>query len=102
MKYVIGVMIAVLLIFDAAAAQQTAAEEISVERYPNLQAAVIDMGAAPRSLIISNAQSISSPLTVPANVALRITGGGQIAIPSGLTLTINGAFESPLRQVFTG
>ncbi|HEX5732804.1 MAG TPA: hypothetical protein VF131_08220 [Blastocatellia bacterium] len=102
MRYVIGVMAAVLLIFDAAAAQQTAVEEISAGRYANLQAAVTDMGAAPRSLIISNAQTISSPLTVPANVALRVTGGGQIAIPPGMSLTINGAFEAPLRQVFTG
>lgn len=102
MKYVIVAMIAVLLIFDAAAAQQTAVEEISVERFANLQAAITEAGAAPRSLVISNAQSISSPLTIPANVALRITGGGQIAIPSGMILTINGAFEAPLRQVFTG
>jgi hypothetical protein len=102
MKHVIGVMIAVLLIFDATSAQQTAVEEIIVERYANLQAAITDAGAAPRSLVISNAQSISSPLTIPANVAVRITGGGQIAIPSGMTLTINGAFEAPLRQVFAG
>lgn len=102
MKYVIGVLIAVLVVFDAAAAQQPPVEEVSVERFANLQAAITEMGSAPRSLVISNAQSISSPLTIPANVALKVTGGGQIAVPPAMTLTINGAFEAPLRQVFTG
>jgi hypothetical protein len=102
MKHAIGVTIAILLTLNTVTARQRTVEEVSVERYPNLQAAITDIGAAARALTVSNAQSVSSSLVIPANVSLRITGGGQIAIPAGKTLTINGAFEAPLRQVFAG
>jgi hypothetical protein len=117
MKQAIGVAIAMLLMLSARAeakslpsppengSSQTAqrpVEEISIEQYPNLRAALAAIGATARSLTISSAQSVSTSLVIPANVALRITGGGQVVVPVGVILTINGAFEAPLRQVFTG
>ena len=102
MRHAIRVTIAMLLMLNAATARQRPVEEVDAGRYPDLQAAITDIGAAARSLTVSSAQTVSSSLVIPANVALRITGGGQITVPSGKTLTINGAFEAPLRRVFTG
>lgn len=117
MKRAIGLTIAILLMLTARdeatslpappetssiQTAQRAVEEDSIEQYPNLRAAIAAIGATPRSLTISNAQSVSSSLVIPANVALRITGGGRFDLSPGVALTINGPFEAPLRQVFGG
>jgi hypothetical protein len=68
--------------------------------YANLSSAVASIGATSTTLIITDGQSISSDVTIPANVFLKIIKGGSIAIATTKTLTINGPFEAGLYQVF--
>ena len=43
---------------------------------------------------------LTSDLTIPANITLKLPAGAIITIPTGKTLTINGPFEAGLYQVF--
>jgi hypothetical protein len=45
--------------------------------------------------------TLSTSLTIPANIELQIHHGVIISIPNGVTLTINGPFEAGLHQVFS-
>lgn len=45
---------------------------------------------------------LTSDLTIPANITLKLPAGAIITIPTGKTLTINGPFEAGLYQVFDG
>ncbi|HST23299.1 MAG TPA: hypothetical protein VLR90_19400 [Blastocatellia bacterium] len=76
--------------------------EINADAYQNLNAAVAAIGSTPRTLTVSSAKAVPISLTVPSTIALRMTGDGQISVASGVTLTINGPLEAPLRQIFTG
>ena len=81
----------------------TGAEEVNVEEYSSLSAAISDIGTSTqRTVVIPNSQAVPASLTIPRNVALRVTGNGKFNISSGVTLTIDGPFDAPLRQVFTG
>ncbi len=102
MKYALGVTIVILLMLYPVTARQRPVEEVSVERYPNLQAAITDVGGSPRMVVIPNSQSVATSLTIPRNITIRVTGNGKINLGGGVTLTINGPFDAPLHQVFTG
>ncbi|HJQ68457.1 MAG TPA: hypothetical protein VKA70_05780 [Blastocatellia bacterium] len=102
MKYITGVLIAVLMAFDVAAARQRAGDEVSLERFASLQAAISEIGVNQRTVVINNTQAVAASLTIPNNVALRVTGDGKLNVSAGATLTIGGPFDAPLRQVFTG
>ncbi len=43
---------------------------------------------------------LTSDLTIPANITLKLPAGAIITIPTEKTLTINGPFEAGLYQVF--
>lgn len=82
---------------------QIAGEEVSVDEYSNLAAAVSDAGSNQRKIVIPNTQSVSSNLTIPENVMIDFTGSGQISVASGVTLTIQSDSRAwPLRQIFSG
>lgn len=70
--------------------------------YASLNAAVTAIGATVATVEIPATTTVSSSLTVPANITLRLQGGAQISVSASQTLTINGAIEAPLRQIFTG
>lgn len=78
------------------------AGEINSDGYASLSAAVAAIGANPATLTISSAKSVTSDLTIPANVATRITGTGSISVSNAVILTIKGPLDAPLRQIFTG
>lgn len=67
--------------------------------YANFTAAV---AAAPgHTLIVSRSINLDANTTVPATVHLVMIDAGVIN-KNGFTLTINGPFEAPLKQVFSG
>lgn len=78
------------------------AGEINADSFESLAAALAAIGSTPRTLTVSSAKTVSANLTVPANVALRMTGDGVISIESFITLTIEGPFDAPVRAVFPG
>jgi hypothetical protein len=51
---------------------------------------------------INSVIPITSSVTVPTNVSIRVVGSGGFAVSNTGTLIIGGAFEAPMRQVFSG
>lgn len=70
--------------------------------YATLADAVTAIGSTQVTLAISATTSVSSSLTIPANITLLLTDAGMISVSSGQTLTINGPIEAPVRQIFAG
>lgn len=70
--------------------------------YATFGAALTDIGATSKELIVTTAVSITANTTVPSNVHLKVAKGGSFTIASGITLTINGSFEAGNFQVFAG
>jgi hypothetical protein len=82
---------------------QIGGEEVNVDEYSSLAAAVSDAGSNQRKIVIPNTQSVSSNLTIPENVMIDFTGSGQISVATGVTLTIQSDSRAwPLRQIFSG
>lgn len=78
-------------------------EAVSVEDYASLSAAVSAAGSSQWTIQIPTTQSVTSNLVIPPNVILAYTGGGQINVASGVTLTIQSDARGwPLRQLFAG
>jgi hypothetical protein len=49
----------------------------------------------------AGSHSISGNLIVPRNVTLKVEGGATLAVPPGIVLTLNGALEAGLYQIFS-
>lgn len=53
------------------------------------------------TVVVSTVMSVTTAITVPANVKLRFTGGGMLAVGSGGVVTINGSImAAPTQQLF--
>lgn len=91
----------------AGAVQQTV--QTKLEQYisvmdfgGNLSAAVAAAGSTETTLVINDAVTLSSTLTIPANVTLRFENTGLITITGSARLFINGAVEADrLQQIFS-
>lgn len=77
-------------------------QTIDVHRLASINQAVASVGATQRKLIISNVQTLTANLTIPATLELEIVKGGSITKASTYTLTINGNFSAGRYQVFSG
>jgi len=75
---------------------------ISASNYNSLNEAVSDIGSSNKTLLIAKNISVTDNLTIPSNITLKFIYPGKITIPSGKTLTINGAIEAGLWQIFDG
>lgn len=73
-----------------------------VSNYASLSAAVTAIGSTPATLFINTAQTVSTNLTIPSTLAIKMAKPGIITVNAGITLTINGPFEADLYQVFAG
>ena len=56
-----------------------------------LAATVAAAGATPETIVVSNSQSLSTNLTIPANITLSVIYPGSISVGNGVSLTVNGA-----------
>jgi hypothetical protein len=68
-----------------------------------LQSVLATLGAAPAVVRVSaGSYNITSNLTVPNTITLKLEQGAMLAIDSGKTLTINGGIEAGPYRVFSG
>lgn len=73
---------------------------IDVCSYPSFAAAIMAIGAAERTLVISSLVPVTTTVTVPRNVTLSFTEGGQLVIADGVRLIISGGLLAPPRMIF--
>jgi hypothetical protein len=71
-------------------------------RYASLAAAVAAIGSSDATLVIKTPVTLTSSITTPPNLCLRIEKGGSIAKASIFHLTINGLFQAGRYKVFNG
>ena len=75
-------------------AQSKMRDVVNVNDYGgDLAYAVTSWGATAARLVVSSPVSISSDLTIPSNISLRVEGAGIITVASGKRLYINGPFS---------
>jgi hypothetical protein len=63
--------------------------------------AVSEIGASPVTLVVSQDVTVDADVTLPVNIEVSVINGALITVNAGVTLTINGALNAPMRQVFT-
>src|SRR4051794_20288456 len=68
----------------------------------DLARAVRTTGTARQVWNVSADITVSEDLTIPSNITLNWTGGGQISVASGKTLIINSMAPPGNRKLFTG
>ena len=73
-----------------------------VRDYPSINAAVASIGSTLKTLAVSNTQTLTATLTIPANIHLVILEGGSIVKASTYTLTIDGPIDAGIYPVFSG
>lgn len=74
----------------------------NADAFVSLASAITSIGSTESVLIISTNQACSTALTFPSTLAVQFIGSGKITKSTGCTLTFNGPFEAPLKQVFSG
>jgi len=57
-------------------------------------------GVTSSPLVINRSVNVTANTTIPANIATNVLKGSTITISTGITLTINGAFNAGVYQVF--
>lgn len=75
---------------------------IDASVYNDLNEAINDIGSTKKTLLVSKDISTSANLTIPKNITLKFIYPAKIAVPNGITLTVNGAIEAGLWQIFDG
>lgn len=69
--------------------------------YASLAAAIAAIGATETQLVINSPVTVSTDLTIPRNVSVRVEGAGLITVAAGKRLYINGHFTAPkLKRCF--
>lgn len=86
-----------------ASVENKLAQYISVTDFGgSLAAAVAAASSTATTLVINDAVTLSTTLTVPANVTLRFENTGLITLTGGARLFVNGAVEADrLQQIFS-
>lgn len=85
---------------DAAVDNAALNQDYVIGSYSSLAVAVAAMPATGATLVINQATTCTSSLSVPANVTLRFTHKGYVTVTTGVTLTIVGPVESPIHKIF--
>ena len=66
-----------------------------------IQSAINAIGSLERTLVIPpGTWTLSSDVTVPSNINLKVLSGGLLTVVTGKTLTISGSLEAGLYQIF--
>lgn len=74
---------------------------VDVRAYASFASAVTAIGSSPTTLLITNNQTISTSVTVPSTLNVQIIGAGSFTKSGSGTITFNGGFTAPFRQVFS-
>ncbi len=75
---------------------------VDVRAHPSLSAAVAAIGASQKTLLISEDQTVSTTVSVPANVTLKFLRGGKLSVDAGQKVTIYGDVQAGLYHIFDG
>lgn len=70
--------------------------------YASFTAAVAAAAPYGNTILVCSNSAITSNTTVPANVGLWFVNNGQVHIPTGMLVTINGSLEARPVQIFNG
>lgn len=71
--------------------------------YANLQAQVTAVASTPYTFVLDRGTwTITSDLSIPATIALKLLPGAVLNISAGKNLEILGSFDAPAEAVFTG
>jgi len=73
---------------------------VDARAYTSLSSAIT--AASGKTLLISDAQTVSSNTTIGSTVHVVVIRGGSFSVSSGATLTINSPFQAGTYQVFSG
>ena len=75
---------------------------LNANAFGGLVAAITGLGSTEKTVIISDTQTLTDDLTIPANVTLDIKKNGLISIASGKTVTLTGEIVAGDYQIFSG
>ena len=75
-------------------------KSVYAESYASVSAAVTAIGSNAAHLIITESETISSNLAIPATTRVSIEGTGKLVVGAGVTLTIGKMDDCGNRQVF--
>lgn len=75
---------------------------VNCDAYDSFSEAVTDIDTKEMTLVIFSRQNVTDDITVPSNVSLMFSSVGSLNISAGKTVTINGALEAGLYQIFEG
>ncbi len=74
----------------------------AVAAQQSLGDAVASLDDLPGSLAIDRPRTVLADVRIPRNVHLRFVDSGCLDVPRGVTVTIDGPIDAPLRHVFKG
>jgi len=75
---------------------------VNVNNYASLPAALSIIGTSPVTLMVCANITVSTAVSIPSNITVWVNGSGKFTKSGAGTITFNGPFDAPLRQVFSG
>lgn len=87
---------------DSAVVDLVAGDVKALSNYASFAAAVTAIGATVTTLYVNQAATVSTAITTPTTLHIIVIGSGSFTKSGSGTLTFNGPFEAPLKQVFSG
>jgi len=69
---------------------------------PSFAGEIESIGAESKTVVVAAARTVTSNLTIPANIHLQFLASGRLEIAEGATVTINGPLDAPLQPIFAG
>lgn len=77
-------------------------DAVYLNSYASLAAALADIGATQKQLIITEQYAVTGDTTIPNNVLVTFAASGSFTVSGGVTLNIGSLTIPPPRQVFYG
>ncbi len=76
---------------------------LDVTKYSDFTTAITNIGIAIVELIVSNEVIVSTAITVPSNICVKVEGAGKFTASGGThSIAFGGGFSAPDRKVFYG
>jgi hypothetical protein len=86
--------------YDGSAWTNTSKAYYETRDYDTFAAAIASIGSTMATLVVAETIAVSASVAIPTTMTLKPTNGAYLAIATGVTLTINGTLDAPLRKVF--
>jgi hypothetical protein len=86
--------------YDGSAWTNTAKAYYETRDYDTWAAAIASIGSTMATLVVAETIAVSASVAIPTTMTLAFSNGAYLAIATGVTLTINGTLDAPLRKIF--